>query len=52
MFPGAGGLGNMAVQIAKANTKQKVMVIDVNQDKLDYSISLGADYGVCSTVFA
>ncbi|MBA3750438.1 MAG: alcohol dehydrogenase catalytic domain-containing protein, partial [Nitrosopumilus sp.] len=40
---GAGGLGLMAVQIAKAIYESRVVVIDVNDQKLQESKRLGAD---------
>ncbi len=40
---GAGGLGLMGVQIAKAIYDSKIIVIDVNDQKLQEAKSLGAD---------
>lgn len=40
---GAGGLGNLAIQYAKNVFGAKVIVVDVNQDKLDLAKTLGAD---------
>lgn len=40
---GAGGLGLMAVQIAKKITNSNIIVVDVDTKKLDEAIRLGAD---------
>lgn len=40
---GAGGLGNLAIQYAKNVFGAKVIAIDVNQDKLDLALKIGAD---------
>lgn len=40
---GAGGLGNLAIQYAKNVFNTKVVVIDVNDDKLAVAQQLGAD---------
>lgn len=40
---GAGGLGLMAVQVAKALYKSRITVIDVNDQKLSEAKKLGAD---------
>ena len=40
---GAGGLGLMAVQVAKAIFKSKITIIDVNDQKLAEARKLGAD---------
>jgi len=40
---GAGGLGLMAVQIAKKITNSNIIVVDVDNKKLDEAIKLGAD---------
>jgi len=41
---GAGGLGLMAVQIAKKTTKARVAVADIDESKLQLASSLGADW--------
>ncbi|WP_439234886.1 galactitol-1-phosphate 5-dehydrogenase [Lonepinella koalarum] len=41
---GAGTIGLLAAQCAKALGANSVTVIDINQDKLDLATSLGADY--------
>ena len=41
---GAGGLGLMGVQIAKAITKAKIIVADLDDKKLDKAKELGADF--------
>jgi alcohol dehydrogenase, propanol-preferring len=40
---GAGGLGTIAVQIAKKITSAKVAVLDVDEEKLELASKLGAD---------
>jgi len=40
---GAGGLGTIAVQLAKRTTGAKVLVLDVNPSKLELASELGAD---------
>ena len=40
---GAGGLGNLAIQYSKNVFNAKVIVVDVNQDKLDLAKKIGAD---------
>ncbi len=45
---GAGGLGHMAIQILKAITSAKVIVVDQRQDALDLAASIGADHTVQS----
>ena len=40
---GAGGLGSYAIQIAKAYGA-RVATVDVSESKLEYALSLGADY--------
>ncbi|WP_141367271.1 NAD(P)H-quinone oxidoreductase [Glutamicibacter uratoxydans] len=42
---GAGGIGSMAIQLAKA-VGAKVIVTASSQEKLDYCLSLGADAGI------
>ena len=42
----AGGVGTLAVQLAKAMGAGQVIATASTQDKLDYAISLGADAGV------
>ena len=41
---GAGTIGNFTAQAAKALGAGKVMVTDINQDKLDYAGKCGVDY--------
>lgn len=41
---GAGGLGTIAVQIAKKSTSPRVAVADIDDSKLDLAKKLGADY--------
>ncbi|MCV0372073.1 MAG: alcohol dehydrogenase [Nitrosarchaeum sp.] len=41
---GAGGLGLMGVQIAKAITKAKIICVDLDDQKLDTAKEMGADY--------
>lgn len=41
---GAGGLGLMAVQIAKSITNSKILVVDVDNEKLKEAKRLGADH--------
>lgn len=40
---GAGGLGNLAIQYAKNVFNAKVIVVDINQQKLDLAKKIGAD---------
>jgi D-arabinose 1-dehydrogenase-like Zn-dependent alcohol dehydrogenase len=40
---GAGGLGTTAIQLAKKTTGARVIVLDVNESKLDLATRLGAD---------
>ncbi|MCK8617983.1 alcohol dehydrogenase AdhP [Fructobacillus sp. M158] len=40
---GAGGLGNLAIQYAKNVFNAKVIVVDINQEKLDLAKKMGAD---------
>lgn len=40
---GAGGLGNLAIQYAKNVFNAKVIVVDINQDKLNLAKEIGAD---------
>lgn len=47
---GAGGLGLMAVQIAKAITKARVAIVDIDDKKLAEAKRLGADIAVNSGV--
>ena len=47
---GAGGLGLMAIQIAKAITKAKIICIDNDDKKFDTAKSMGADYVVNTNV--
>lgn len=41
---GAGGLGNLAIQYAKKVFNAHVVAIDINQDKLDLALEVGADF--------
>jgi propanol-preferring alcohol dehydrogenase len=41
---GAGGLGTMAIQIAKKTTRARVAVADVDESKLRLASDLGADF--------
>ena len=41
---GAGGLGLMGVQIAKAITNAKIICVDLDDGKLDIAKEMGADY--------
>jgi propanol-preferring alcohol dehydrogenase len=41
---GAGGLGLMAVQIAKSITNSKILIVDVDNEKLKEAKRLGADH--------
>jgi len=41
---GAGGLGLMGVQIAKAITKAKIICVDLDDSKLNTAKEMGADY--------
>lgn len=43
---GAGGLGNLAIQYAKKVFNMNVVAVDINQDKLDLALSVGADYAI------
>ena len=45
---GAGGLGLMGVQIAKAVTSAKIICVDLDDEKLSTAKSMGADYTVNS----
>jgi len=47
---GAGGLGLMGIQIAKAITKAKVICVDLDDKKLKTAKELGADFVVNSNV--
>jgi len=47
---GAGGLGLMGVQIAKAITKSKIIIADLDDNKLEKAKELGADYTVNTNV--
>jgi len=44
MIIGAGGLGLMGVQIAKAITKSKILCVDLDDKKLETAKELGADF--------
>lgn len=43
---GAGTIGNCVAQAAKGLGAGKVMVTDINKDKLDYALECGIDYAV------
>ncbi|HWE57698.1 MAG TPA: NAD(P)-dependent alcohol dehydrogenase [Acidimicrobiales bacterium] len=43
---GAGGLGHMAVQILKATTAARIVVVDMKKEALELAESLGADHTV------
>lgn len=45
---GAGGLGNLAVQYAKKALNMKVIVVDINDDKLELAKEVGADHVINS----
>lgn len=45
---GAGGLGLMGVQIARAITNANIIVVDIGDEKLQMAKELGADHGVNS----
>jgi len=47
---GAGGLGLMGIQIAKAITKAKVICVDLDDKKLDTAKKMGADFVVNSNI--
>jgi len=47
---GAGGLGLMGIQIAKAITKAKVICVDLDDNKLQTAKEMGADFVVNSNV--
>jgi propanol-preferring alcohol dehydrogenase len=47
---GAGGLGLMAIQIAKAITKAKIICIDNDDKKFDTAKKMGADFVVNTSV--
>lgn len=47
---GAGGLGLMGVQIAKAITKAKIICVDLDDNKLETAKKLGADFVVNTNV--
>ena len=46
---GAGTIGNCVAQAAKNLGADKVMVTDINQDKLDYALECGMDFAVDTT---
>lgn len=41
---GSGGLGHVAIQLLKALTQSTVVVLDVDDDKLSFAESVGADH--------
>jgi L-iditol 2-dehydrogenase len=43
---GAGGIGLMAVQLAKIAGAAKVTIIEVVKEKRDLALTMGADYGI------
>lgn len=45
---GSGGLGMMAIQIAKALSKPRIAVIDIDDSRLDEARKLGADFVINS----
>ncbi len=47
---GAGGLGLMGIQIAKAITKAKIICVDLDDEKLKTAKKMGADYVINSNV--
>ena len=47
---GAGGLGLMGIQIAKAITKSKVICVDLDDKKLDVAKKMGADFVINTNV--
>lgn len=47
---GAGGLGLMGIQIAKAVTKAKIICVDLDDNKLKTAQEMGADFVVNSNV--
>ncbi|HSB50718.1 MAG TPA: alcohol dehydrogenase [Nitrosopumilaceae archaeon] len=47
---GAGGLGLMGIQIAKAITKAKIICVDLDDKKLETAKKMGADYVVNSNI--
>lgn len=47
---GAGGLGLMGIQIAKAITKAKVICVDLDDKKLDTAKKMGADFVINSNI--
>lgn len=47
---GAGGLGLMGIQIAKAITKSKIICVDLDDKRLETAKELGADFVVNSNV--
>ena len=47
---GAGGLGLMGIQIAKAITKAKIICVDLDDQKLKTAKKMGADYVINSNV--
>jgi len=47
---GAGGLGLMGIQIAKAITKAKIICVDLDDKRLDTAKELGADFLINTSV--
>ena len=47
---GAGGLGLMGIQIAKAITKAKIICVDLDDKKLETAKEMGADFVVNTNV--
>ena len=47
---GAGGLGLMAIQIAKAITKAKIICVDNDDKKFETAKKMGADFVVSTNV--
>lgn len=49
---GSGGLGHVAIQLLKALTQSTVVVLDVNDEKLAFASSVGADHTFLSNASA
>ena len=43
---GSGGLGNLAIQMAKAFGAKKIIATASSQEKIDYALSIGANVGI------
>lgn len=46
---GAGGLGHVAIQVLRALTACEIIALDVDQEKLDLAVQLGAHHALHST---